>query len=202
MGSPVVRLSPSPDVPSATTADLDALGTCAESHFGDFAARYSHADWAREQQAEPARHAAMRYIAFGRPPALPDEFFSCFPSHQRPSFSEIQERPVISMPLPEGPGIAVSVDYVGPLPATPRGNTYALIFTNRFRRQSDMYVVTARLPFLSTGTPPFGDTRAAYARTTASSYAQRFRRRSTNFLGFGKLPPAPTTQIAMAEWSV
>ena len=33
----------------------------------------------------------MRYIALGRPPALPDDVVSCFPSHQRPSFSEIQE---------------------------------------------------------------------------------------------------------------
>ena len=33
----------------------------------------------------------MRYIAFGRPPALPDDFLSCFPSHQCPSLSEIQE---------------------------------------------------------------------------------------------------------------
>ena len=33
----------------------------------------------------------MRYIALGRPPALPDDFLSCSPSHQRPSFSEIQD---------------------------------------------------------------------------------------------------------------
>ena len=33
----------------------------------------------------------MRYIALGRPPALLDGFVSCFPSHQRPSISEIQE---------------------------------------------------------------------------------------------------------------
>ena len=33
----------------------------------------------------------MRYIALGRPPALPDDVLSCFPSHHRPSFSEIQE---------------------------------------------------------------------------------------------------------------
>ena len=26
------------------------------------------------------------------------------------------------MPLPEGPGVAISVDYFGPLPVTPRGN--------------------------------------------------------------------------------
>ena len=177
----------------------------------------------------------MRYIALGRPSTLPDDVLSCFPSHQRPSFSEISELagkgrlhttddgtgllvcqptpqppsdsqrpvgraasllnddpiriyvsllmrpwvmqachstsschlgttrtlrmlerfywwigmnicnrwwvrtclkcqarktsrltlrwPVISMALPEGLGIAVSVDYVGPLPVTPRGNT-------------------------------------------------------------------------------
>ena len=58
--------------------------------FGDSAARYSHADWAREQQAEPACHAAMSYIVLGPTPSLLADFFSCFPSHQRPSFSEIQ----------------------------------------------------------------------------------------------------------------
>ena len=84
-------LSSTPDVPSDTTADLDTLGVTAESQFGDSAAHYSHADWARKQQAEPACHAAMRYIALGRPPALPNDVLSCFPSHQRPSFSEIQE---------------------------------------------------------------------------------------------------------------
>ena len=51
--------------------------------------------------------------------------------------------PVISMPLPEGPGIAVSVDYFGPLPVTPRGNTYILLFTDRFSRRADMHGVTA-----------------------------------------------------------
>ena len=220
--------------------------------FGDSAARYSHADWAREQQAEPACHAAMSYIVLGPTPSLLADFFSCFPSHQRPSFSEIQglagkgrlhttddgivllvrlpnpqppsvsqrpvgrvacslndepahvyatllmrpwimqachsivfchlgttrmlERfswwigmnfctrwwlrhyltcqtrkisrltvrwPIISMPLPEGPGVAVSVDYFGPLPVTPRGNTYTLLFTDRFSRRADMPVFTA-----------------------------------------------------------
>ena len=47
------------------------------------------------------------------------------------------------MPIPAGPDIAVSVDYFAPLPVTPRGNTYILIFTDRFSRRADMYVVTA-----------------------------------------------------------
>ena len=47
------------------------------------------------------------------------------------------------MPLPEGPGVAVSADYFGPLPVTPRGNTYILLFTDRFSRQADMSPLTA-----------------------------------------------------------
>ena len=47
------------------------------------------------------------------------------------------------MPRPEGSGIAVSVYYFGPLPVTPRGNTYILLFTDRFSRRADMYAVTA-----------------------------------------------------------
>ena len=112
--------------------------------------------------------------------------------------------PVISMLLPEGPGIAVSVDYVGPLPVTRRGNTYILLFTDRFSRRADMYAVTAA-EFTAEGTAnifinryiPSGDARAAYSQTTASSFAPSLRRRSTSFLAFGKLPPAPTTQMVM-----
>ena len=47
------------------------------------------------------------------------------------------------MPLPEGPGIAVSVDYFAPLQVTPRGNTYFLLFTDDFSNRADMYAVTA-----------------------------------------------------------
>ena len=50
---------------------------------------------------------------------------------------------IISKPLPEGPAVAVSVDYFGPLPVTPRGNTYILRFTDRFSRRDDMFAVTA-----------------------------------------------------------
>ena len=37
------------------------------------------------------RDAAMRYITIGRPPPLPPDFLSRYPSHQRPSLSDIQE---------------------------------------------------------------------------------------------------------------
>ena len=51
--------------------------------------------------------------------------------------------PIISLPLPDGPGAAVSVDYFGPLPVTPRGNAYILLFTDRFSHRADMFPVTA-----------------------------------------------------------
>ena len=51
--------------------------------------------------------------------------------------------PVITLPLPEGPGVAVSVDYFGPLPVTSRGNTYILLLTDRFNHWADMFPVTA-----------------------------------------------------------
>ena len=47
------------------------------------------------------------------------------------------------MLLPEGPGIAISADYLGPLPVTPRGNTYILLITDRFSRRADKFTVTA-----------------------------------------------------------
>ena len=47
------------------------------------------------------------------------------------------------MPLREGPVIAVSVDYFGPLPVTPQGNTYILLFTDHFSRWADTFPVTA-----------------------------------------------------------
>ena len=47
------------------------------------------------------------------------------------------------MPLPEGPGVAVSVQYFGLLPVTPRSNTYILLFTNRFSRRAHMFPVAA-----------------------------------------------------------
>ena len=47
------------------------------------------------------------------------------------------------MPLPEGPGISISVGYFGPLPVPPRDNTYILLITDRFSRRADMFAVTA-----------------------------------------------------------
>ena len=51
--------------------------------------------------------------------------------------------PTFSIPLPNGPGISVSVDYFGPLPITARRNSYILLLKDRFSRRADMFAVTA-----------------------------------------------------------
>ena len=73
LGLPLLGLSTPSEWPSAPTADLDALGAAAELHFGDSDARYSYADWEREQRAEPTCYAALLYIILGRSLAFPTE---------------------------------------------------------------------------------------------------------------------------------
>ena len=50
--------------------------------------------------------------------------------------------PSLPIPLPNSPGVSVSVDYFGPLPTTARGNSYILLFTDRFSHRADMFAVT------------------------------------------------------------
>ena len=91
MGTPLLRLTPSPgDRPTARTRS-DALGDAADLRFADPVARYSHADWKREQHAEPTCHTMMRYVSIGRPSVLPPDFLTCYPSHKHTSLSDIQE---------------------------------------------------------------------------------------------------------------
>ena len=67
----------------------------------------------------------------------------CLQCQARKSSRQTVRWPILSLPLPSGPGVAVSVDYFGPLPVTPRGNSYILLFTDRFSRRADMYAVSA-----------------------------------------------------------
>ena len=256
MGTPLLRLTPPPGDTPATLTRSDALDDAAELRFAGSVARYSHADWKREQRTEPTCHAMKRYISIARPSVLPPDFLSCYPSHKRLSLSDIQELagkgrlhttddeivllvsnptlpptrsdkpnsvgraacllndepvrvyvpllmrprimqachstaschlgttrtlrmlerfywwigmnvctrwwlrhclkcqarktprltvrwPIITMPLPESPGVAVSVDYFGSLSVTPRGSIYILLFTDRFSRWAHMFPVTA-----------------------------------------------------------
>ena len=88
MGTPLLRLTPSPgDTPTAYTRS-DALGNVAELRFVDSVAGYLHDDWKREQHAEPTCHAMMRYVSTGRPSVLPPDCLACYLSHNRPSLSD------------------------------------------------------------------------------------------------------------------
>ena len=49
--------------------------------------------------------------------------------------------PIVPIPLSEGLGIAISVDYFGPLPITSRGNSYIMLVTDGCSRRTDMFTV-------------------------------------------------------------
>ncbi|CAB1106230.1 unnamed protein product [Ectocarpus sp. CCAP 1310/34] len=68
---------------------------------------------------------------------------ACLVCQARKTSRQTARWPVIAMPLPQGPGTVVGVDYFGPLPVTAKGNSYILLFTDRFSRRADMFAVTA-----------------------------------------------------------
>lgn len=68
---------------------------------------------------------------------------ACYTCQARKTTRQTVRWPVLSLPLPSGPGVVVAVDYFGPLPVTPRGHAYILLFTDRFSRRADMFPVSA-----------------------------------------------------------
>ena len=66
----------------------------------------------------------------------------CLKCQARKTSRQTVRWPVLPIPLPNSPGVAVSVDYFGPLPITARGNSYILLFTDRLSRRADMFAVT------------------------------------------------------------
>ena len=78
MGTPLLRLTPSPGDTSTDTRS-DALGNAAELRFGDSVAHYSHADGKREQHATPTCHAMMRYVSIGQLSVLLCDVFGVLP---------------------------------------------------------------------------------------------------------------------------
>ena len=66
----------------------------------------------------------------------------CLKCQARKTSRQTVRWPILPIPLPNSPGVAVSVDYFGPLPITARGSSYILHFTDRFSRRADMFAVT------------------------------------------------------------
>ena len=66
----------------------------------------------------------------------------CLKCQARKTSRQTVRWPILPIPLPNGPGVAVSVDYFGPLLITARGISYILLFTDCFSRRADMFVVT------------------------------------------------------------
>ena len=66
----------------------------------------------------------------------------CLKCQARKTARQTIRWPILTIPLPSAPGIAISVDYFGPLPTTPRGFSHILLFTDRFSRRANMYAVT------------------------------------------------------------
>ena len=66
----------------------------------------------------------------------------CLKCQARKTSRQTVRWPVLPTPLPNSLGVAVSVDYFGPLPITARRNSYILLFTDRFSRRADMFAVT------------------------------------------------------------
>ena len=77
---------------SAPSSIEAALHSSAELEFRAAVARFSHADWAREQRNELVCDATIRYILLDRPSVLPSDFWDDrVPLTRRPSLLEIRE---------------------------------------------------------------------------------------------------------------
>ena len=139
---------------------------------------------------------------------------NCLKCQARQTSRQTVRWPTITLLLPEGPYIAVRVDYFGPLPVTPRGNTYqgtscfSLIVpaaeptSSRSQRLSSP--LGTRLTFSSTGIFPSGDARAASSRSSDNGlqFCSKLSYAVHQLLGFGKLPPAPTPKRQLLGWNV
>lgn len=65
----------------------------------------------------------------------------CLQCQARISSRHTVRRPILSLLLQSGPGVAENVDYVDPLPVTPPGNCHSFLVTDRSSRRADIYAV-------------------------------------------------------------
>ena len=63
----------------------------------------------------------------------------CLKCQARKTSRQTVRWPIFPTPLPNSPGVAVSVDYFEPLPITARGNSHIILFADRFSRRADVF---------------------------------------------------------------
>ena len=103
--------------------------------------------------------------------------------------------------VPPGPAIAVSVDYFGLLLATPRGDSYIILFIDRFSTRADISAVTAA-KFTAEGTPdilinrciPLWGCPRGILSGNGLQLRSKFSHASASFSVFEESPPAPPTR--------
>lgn len=108
--------------------------------------------------------------------------------------------PTLSLPLPKGLSMTVSIDCFGPLPTTPHGNIYILVFADRFSRRVDLYAAHTD-QFTAKGTADiFVDlyisvwaARSHLYPIAAGSSALSLLKPPTNARGPSRVPSAPFT---------
>ena len=67
----------------------------------------------------------------------------CYACQARKKTRDTVRWPLVSLPLPSGPGQMVAFDLLGPLPRTNQGNEHVLLVVDLFSRHAEGYVLSA-----------------------------------------------------------
>ena len=67
----------------------------------------------------------------------------CYTCQARKTSRNTVRWPLVSLPLPSGPGQMVAFDLLGPLPKTERGNEYVFLVVDLFSRHAEGYAIPA-----------------------------------------------------------
>ena len=67
----------------------------------------------------------------------------CYICQARKNARHTVRWPLVSLPLPNGPGQMIAFDLLGDLPKTDRGNRYILLVVDLFSRHAEAYAITS-----------------------------------------------------------
>ena len=133
----------------------------------------------------------------------------CLQRQPRKSFGRTARWPVLSLPLPSGPGSATSVDYFAPLLVLPKGNSYIHSPFHRPFQPPQTYTPFLR-PNSRPRTPPtfwgaraslYGGAQLVSTPTTDSNFSPSCFTRFTSYTACAKLQQGPIILTATAASS-